>query len=333
MPRSRRLFKSHTTYEICFRARRGLPLIAYRFIALLIKSAIARTQRDDKIVLCHDIWNGSHAHLLVVCRDAEQLKRFYEELQKRLTEYIKRLLGIQSLNLWEGRPMVAEVADLQAAKERISYFYANPAQDDLEENIDRFPGYSSWRDFLRCRESIRSETTLKIPWIRLSTIPRLRNSLVDSESDRRLVRLLVKRNDETHLLRRYPNAWMSCFGVNDDCEVVKINKEIIQLTRERENKAYARRQSTGKNIIGIKALTSQPLMKDHVPKKKSRKIFVISSSRSLRIQMIRKYRNFCKQCSSCYQEWRKGNLLIEWPLGAFRPPLPPSVNVLPRLGR
>lgn len=125
MPRRRRRIKSKGCYELCFRAREGLPLVAYDLIELIIGSAVSRTQRDDKVTLCHDLWNGSHAHIIVVTKDSSQCTRFYGEIQKRITDSIKRLLGLHYLDLWEGTAMVAEIADEEAAIERIAYLYAN----------------------------------------------------------------------------------------------------------------------------------------------------------------------------------------------------------------
>src|SRR5262245_37021010 len=130
MPRRRRQIISNSCYEICFRARRSLPLSSHRFIKFLIKSCLARVQRDDKVTLCHDLWNGSHPHLIVKAHDAEQCVRFYGEIQKKITDAIKRLLGVSHLNIWEGRATVAQLRDVAAVQDRIAYLYANPAQDD-----------------------------------------------------------------------------------------------------------------------------------------------------------------------------------------------------------
>ena len=135
MPHRRRHIVSNTCYEICFRAKETLPFVCYKLIRLIIGAAMARTQRDDKVVICHDIWNGSHAHIILVAKDAQQFVNFYGELQKRITDALKRLTGRESLSLWEGYPMVAEIGDLAAAIDRIAYIYANPAQDNLVENI------------------------------------------------------------------------------------------------------------------------------------------------------------------------------------------------------
>ena len=102
MGRNRRRIISGRAYEVCFRARQGLPLVTNHLMNLIINSVIARKQHDTKVIICHDIWNGSHAHMLLVALDAKNFFNFIGEVQKEITEIIKRLLGLDQLHLWEG---------------------------------------------------------------------------------------------------------------------------------------------------------------------------------------------------------------------------------------
>lgn len=86
-----------------------------------MESVLARAQRDNKVCICHDIWNGSHAHLMHIAYDAQQFFNFLSEVQKQITEKIRRLLGVKHLNIWEGAPTVAQVLDLGEMIERLSY--------------------------------------------------------------------------------------------------------------------------------------------------------------------------------------------------------------------
>lgn len=329
MARMRRRIKSKCCYEICFRAREGLPLSVYQFMAIIIGSAIARTQRDNKVILCHDIWNGSHAHIILVTKDSEQCTRFYGELQKRITDAIKRLLGLKYLDLWEGNPMVAEIADLDAAIDRIAYLYANPAQDDLEDSIQKFPGYSSWHQFKRALPDLHAKVEQELPWVRLPSIPRIPNGPLSPQEDQALVKQLWASNSERHVLSRMPNTWMSCFGIEDAEGIESVNKQVEARLREREMEARELRKRTGKKIMGARKLCSQQIMQMHRPKKKDRKIFVISSIKNLRIQLIAEFKQFCIECRESLRRWRSGEFCVVWPPGAFKPPLPPLINLLP----
>jgi hypothetical protein len=329
MSRNRRCIISRCCYEFCFRAKASLPLSAHRIIREIIGSSVARAQRDDKIILSHDIWNGSHTHLMGVALDAQQAANFLAEVQKKITDSLKRLMGLSYLNIWEGRPTVARVWSLDAAMKRIAYFYSNPSQDDLEETIDKFPGYSSWNDFLRSRAKLDAKTEEKFSWIRLPSIPVLSSPCLTDKEDARLVRLVRLRNKERYKLTRHPNAWMRCFGVKTDQEVQEVNDSIIEQIRENELLEAQRRKADGKTVLGAARMRAQPLMKAHVPKEKDRKIYFIASDPETRIAAIAEFKEFCEECDECYQAWKRGDFSVEWPPGAFRPPLGPAYNVLP----
>lgn len=328
MPRRRRYIEPNTCYEICFRARRSLPLVAYETMRLIIGSAIARTQRDDKVILCHDIWNGSHAHLIVVSKSPLGLVTFYGELQKRITDAIKRLLGITHLNIWEGYPMVAEICDLEAAKKRISYLYANPAQDNLVASIDHFPGYSSYKDFVGCRDRLDAKVSEEFPWIRLPSIERLSSNVLSPRQDRNIKDRLIMTNSGYHKLMRHPNAWMKCFGIDTDSEAAKINSDIIKVIFCKEQLAQQIRDKERKAIMGRQKLCSQPILKSHIPKKQGRKVFIIATVNRIRVKRIFARDLFDERCSECWVLYKAGDLSVRWPPGAFVPSLPPRNDTL-----
>ena len=305
-----------------------MPLVAYDLIELIIGSAVSRTQRDDKVTLCHDLWNGSHAHIIVVTKDSSQCTRFYGEIQKRITDSIKRLLNLHYLDLWEGTAMVAEIADEEAAIERIAYLYANPAKDDLEDCIEKFPGYSSWRGYRKAQHALDATTSQWYPWLRLPSIPEVPDRPLTPYEDRSITGSLKKSNKEKHELIRKPNSWMACFNIEAPEEISEINSRILQRIREKEEEARAIRKKKNKTVMGAHRLRSQRIMQAHRPGKKSRKIFVITSINQLRIDRIEEFKEFCADCCECLKRWRSGEFNLEWPPGAFKPPLPPLVNLL-----
>jgi len=327
--RSQRYVESGTMYEICFRARASLPLVAYKLMNFIIYCTLARVQRDDKVILCHDIWNGSHPHLIVVSKDAQQLINFYSEIQKKITDCIKRLLGLRYLNIWEGRPTVIKIADLEAAKERIAYLYANPAQDNLEDSIDKFPGVSSWSIFESSLNNLDAKSSKWFPCIKLPTIPRLSGSSISAREDEEVVNILKEKNKSGHCLEYFPNEWMRCFGVSSGIEVSRINTSIVSLLVHKEAVARQKRTQNGKPLMGAALLRRQEILKTHEPKKRGQKIFIFTSINQLRMDFIEQVNSFCHSCRDCYRRWKNGELTIQWPPGAFRPPLRPLVSLLP----
>ncbi|MCB0331142.1 MAG: hypothetical protein KDD70_15845 [Bdellovibrionales bacterium] len=54
----------------------------------------------------------------------------------------------------------------------------------------------------------------------------------------------------------------------------------------------------------------------------------LTSCKELARELLEDFEEFCFRCKECYQEWLKGNFLIQWPSGAYQPPLPPTVNLV-----
>lgn len=330
MGRRRRRIFSNSVYEVCFRARDTLPFVAYVLIKFIINCVLAWAQRDQKVIICHDIWEGSHCHMLLVSKDAKAFVDFLAEVQKRMTDIFKRLLGRRHLRIWEGRPSIIRIGSLSKARERIAYFYANPAQDGLVESIEKFPGLSSYLEFLSCFESLQKKKIKSFPSLKLPKISKLPNRVLSSLQDRNITRLLAfKHKKEKFDLIRQPNEWMKYFEVTTDEEVRLINQEIFEAIKLKEQLATEKHRRDGIPFKGVAKLTSEVILRNHTPQKYAEKIYVLSDDKNARIAEILEHREFCEACKRCYLEWKRGELLVEWPPGAFRPPLPPSYNLLP----
>jgi len=329
MPRRRRFIESNTPYEICFRARDTLPFSAHAVIELFIKSAVARAQRDDKLILCHDIWEGSHPHMIVVSKDAKQFVDFYMEVEKKITECLKALLGLSHLQIWEGSPTVIKIDNLETAKDRIAYLYANPAQDNISPTVEKFIGYSRWKEFKSCRHSLNASMEEKVPWIRHPSIPAITNRILNPLKDTGLVMLLRKRNKIRHTLKREPNRWMKCFQIESDRKVKETNEEILALLREKEKAAAELRALEKKQVLPASVQRCQEILKPHTPKKKERKISFQTSCKKRRQEIIRSLKYIDDLCNECYRKLKNGDCNVEWPPGTFRPHAPPIANALP----
>jgi len=321
MPRTRRYIESGRVYEITLRARRGLPFPAWSLCRLLLRSALARTQRTQYVELCHFIWMGNHAHILVVVRDAESCKRFYTELQKRLTDYLKRLLQLEHLTLWEGTPGVIAILDLKAAMDRIRYFYCNPARANLVEHIQDYPGYSTWDIAAEVSPDLNARYASRVPWVRQYHIRPLKRSHLTRVEDAQVEAQLRMKPRRFHELVITPNAWLRCFGIQDSSSIAEINQRINRSVRASEEQLARKRQSDRKSVLGADRLRAESIMRDHTPAKHDRGIFVISSDRELRVNYIHKIRGICDRCAALYERFRRGAWVL-WPPGVF-PPAPP----------
>jgi len=325
MSTQRRYIQAGCLYEICFRAKEGLPLPPKQVINLLITSAIARAQRDHKVHLCHYLWMSNHPHLYLIARDADQCKNFYGEVQKKLTESIKRLLGESQMNIWEGTANVAHIGDLDEAVREIAYAFANPATANLVDTIEDYPGLNTFA--LTNNDELTFQHKQKACWVRDRTVKPLQGPCLSERQDMLLTKQLKEANKKRpHELVLEPNLWMQCFGITSNEDIRKVNQRIHRQLWQLEEKARELRLLEGKSIVGRSKLLSEPIMKPHTPKKKERKVFVLCSVKELRISLIQQYKEFCAICRERYSEWKQSNFDNPWPPGAFRPPLPVQAN-------
>ncbi len=223
-------------------------------------------------------------------------------MQKKITEYMKRLLGVSRLNLWEGDPILAEIQDLDKAVERFVYHYANPADADLVETIDEFPGLSSWNDFLNADTTVDARCARLVPWIRLPSIAPLVNLALTPEEDLALCASLVEGATEKHELVIYPYAWIKCFGPTTPEEVAKIRERIIEGVRAREEAARKRRAAAGKKVMGRERLLKQPIMAPHTPPPRERRVYFLGSCKEARIARVAEMQEFNRICEKCREE-------------------------------
>lgn len=113
---SPRQFNSRSVYEVTVRTLSGLPFTSSPLMRLLLETAIARANRDQKVVICHYVWMSNHAHIMLVCNDQQGMSNFVGELKKKLTDSIKRLFGRDQLFLWERRSSIAKIATYEDRK-------------------------------------------------------------------------------------------------------------------------------------------------------------------------------------------------------------------------
>lgn len=327
-----RYYESQKLYALTFRTIEGLPFVATRYMKLLICGIIARTQRDCKVTLCHFLWMGNHAHMLAIFKDPKQASNFYAEVQKKLTESLKSLLGLSHLRLWEGRPVVAQVLDLAAAIEQVAYLYANPARANLVDSISEYPGCSSWTAFQEAVASGNHQLDAKVErevmWVPYAKIPPLPAEALKKHADTDFTELLSKKGGP-HNLELYPNAWMKCFDITSPERIAEVNQAVLARVAENEQEHRDKRAEEQKGVLGERLLRVQPILRPHVPKGRAnrRRVFVICSEKEQRIGFIRMVKALCRLARRYYHDALKG-IHRNWPPGMFKPPLRPLASAL-----
>lgn len=325
MGRARRMFESGELYDICIRTSKDLPFAANDLVSFLILSAFARASREERVEITYHLWMGNHAHLGVIPgENLWEFTKFYGELQKNLTEMIKRLTGKSRLRMWDYRPMVANVLDFEEAKERIKYAYLNPVKANLVSSIEQYPGLSSWNEFKQSCQNLAhsrvdSQYSTEVLRVRLSTIPRLLSLSPSSKEIHRIIKEIKANNEEYETLTIKPNLWFKVYGIDDPIEILRINQQILEEIRLEEKYYLA---TSKKVILGRNKLINQQICKKHLPKERKRKIFFLTSCVELAQAFISKFLEYDERCLTHLGELIQGIVHDNWPKNAFRPPLP-----------
>lgn len=309
--------------------REGLPFVCTMYMKLIMEGIMARVQRDLKVILCHYLWMANHPHIIIVAKDAAQASAFHGEIKKQLTEAIKRLLGLSHLCLWaKNGTSIIPYEDLNTIKDRIAYLYANPARADLVETIADYPGLSSWEQFQNAESTLKANKAKLCPWIRTPMIEALPKLRLTRHEDHALAKALLSKAKSSHVLSVHPNAWMSVFGIVDLRDIEATNGGILRILAEYEEQARRKRRLEGRGVKGADRLLTEPISMSYVSKKEKRRIHVYSIDPERRKQLLREHQGYSTQCREAYRQWQLGNYSVEWPPGAFRPPMPINANWL-----
>ena len=325
MPRAPRSYSDKLVYEIVPRAKDSLPMPPTETSNEIRLGILGRTQRDNKVELCHFVDMNNHSHSMAVSITGENLSKFHMELKKKTTDAVKALLGRASLSLWERRTGVFRVVTLEDAIERVVYIYCNPSNAGLCDCIEQYPGLSSWNAFKECAPSIDAEVEIEARWYPVSEIPTIpTDRRLSPWQDAALHRELRESSKSVqHPIVLKPFKWLETYGVTQPADIETIRQKIINRVREAERVNAEARARDNKRSVSPDALRRAVYMKPHKPKKRERKIFLICSDKELRLALLESFRRTVSRCRECYQKAKAG-VRVEWPPGTFTPWFPPG---------
>ena len=317
------MLRSKKMFDLCFRSLQGLPLPARSLTTLLIESIIGRLLRTEDVIVCGYVWMSNHVHMQLFSLDCSALTCFHGMLKKNLTDFLKRLLSLSRLHLWDGETTLGEVLDLQAGIDRIVYAYLNPVRAGLVRSIDQYSGCNTWREFLRAAPHLDSCIEKDVPWILAPDIEQLSQENPSLSEERRLCQV-VRENAatrRTHTIRIYPFKWLQAFNISSPDDIERVRREIVSRVRTEEQ-----RMSSAKEPI--QRLEGYVVTASYLPPKKSRKVFMYGSTKEVRMAHLTLFHSFITCCRQCYEMLKQGARQIPWPPECFIPPAPRLCNAL-----
>jgi hypothetical protein len=247
--------------------------------------------------------------------DCEALTHFHERLKKRLTDFLKRLLGLSRLRLWDDRTTVGEVLDLEAAIDRIVYSFLNPVRAGLVRSIEEYQGCNTWKEFVSAPPDVNACVEKEVPWVLATDIAQLSQINPSISEERRLIEAINKETSkrERHKVKIMPFKWLEAFKVVEPEEIEKIRQRIITNVRQEEALLSSKTHP-------LRKLEGYVVTDAYLPRKKDRKVFMYGSTKEQRLEYLELYRWFVRQCARCYELLKQGAEKIPWPPECFRPP-------------
>ena len=302
----------------------GLLLLANPLCQAIVKSCLAAARELYPVRICHVLVEATHIHLVLVVIDPDHVDAFFRHFKTESAHMINGLLGRNKRTVWcEGydSPIVLTPARAMMA---IAYLYANPAKDNLETSIDRYPGFSSWKMFV--------SGTLTRQWKRLRRpqFAPIRRDANNLRGYTKLAEQLVEASDEVKTFTLEPNAWMESFGYHQPEEQQRLNNQLIERIRSLEDRAERKRQRERKRVMGRDRLIAQVFDTSYRPNRTGRRMWCLSEKRSVRLEFIEFFKALMAKARAVRERWKLGDVTVPYPPGLYPPSMPKLANAIAR---
>lgn len=323
--RSRKKMKYHPHGSVLFctfSVEEGLLLLANPLCELIIKSCLVAAWTLYPVRICHIVVEATHVHILLVVDNPDDVPNFIKHFKTESAHMINGLLGRNKRTLWcEGYDSPIVLTPLRALA-AIAYMYANPAKDNLETTIDRYPGFSTWK-------MLRSGEYAKL-WKRVRRYQFLKLAR-DSHNLRGYTKIAEAiRSDSEELLPFVlePNAWMEAFGYTDSHAQANINEALIRRVHKLEKRAEAIRQREKTRVIGRERLMKQPFDLTYRPRRFGKRMWCLSEKRKERVKFIAFFKDLMDEARDIRHRWTLGEVGLRYPPGLHPPSMPKLANAL-----
>ena len=316
-------YHPHGSVLFCtFSLEEGLLLLANPLCMAIVKSCLAAAWKLYPVRICHILVEATHVHLVLVVINPDHIDAFVRHFKTESAHQINGLLGRDKRTLWcEGydSPIVLTPTRALIA---IAYLYSNPAKDNLETSIDRYPGFSSWKIF-QSGNFTRQWKRLRRP--QFTPIPRDANNL---RGYAKRAEQIMTASKEVQTFTLEPNAWMEAFGYRSTAQQQEINEQMIARIRLLEARAERKREQDKKRVFGRERLVAQVFDTTYRPRRTGRRMWCLSEKRSVRVEFIRFFRALMQKARAVRERWKLGDVSVPYPPGLCPPSMPKLANAL-----
>ncbi len=288
----------------------------------IIKSCLARAMELHPVKLCHILVEATHVHIILVVINPDDVHAFMRCFKTESAHMINRLLGRNKRTVWCESYDSPIVLTPTRALIAIAYLYSNPAKDNLESSIDRYPGFSSWKMF---QSGNFTRQWKRLRRFHFSVVTRDANNL---RGYTKRAAEILEQASEMQTFTLEPNAWMEAFGYRSPEEQQKINGRLVSRVRLLEDRAEKKRVREKKRVLGRERLMAEVLDTTYRPKRTGRRMWCLSEKRSVRVEFIRFFKLLMQKAREVREMWGLGDVTVPYPPGLFPPSMPKLANVV-----
>ena len=324
MGRPRKYLPHGSVVFVTMSLEQGLLLLANPLCEQILRSALARAQNLHPVRNCHLIVEGTHIHLVIVVIGPDDAAHFIGHFKAEVAHRFNTLMGWAKRTVWcEGYDSPV-ILTPERALIAIAYLYANPAKDNLEDSIDSYPGFSTWKMYQSGNYS------RKWKFVRRPAYRYLNDDMHSPAGYQREASRIEKENRPILEFSIEPDAWLEAFGINDKEKKAEWNARLLQRVRTLEARARRRRTLQRKRVIGAHALRSQRLTLNYMPRRSGKRTWCLSEKRSERIRFIDSLKELIAKSREVLSRWRSGDFSVPYPPGLFPPSMPKLIEPLCR---
>jgi len=139
---------------------------------------------------------------------------------------------------------------------------------------------------------------------------------------------LLKKKKKKNTFTIYPDAWIETLGFTDPEEKKSINKRIAAGLYEAEQDYREIRTREGRSVISPTRLMQTEIAAPYTPTRTGKKMICLGSDKKDRASFIAFIKLLIQRGREVFEEWKKGNTHLKYPLGLYPPSMPKLANVV-----
>ena len=272
----------------------------------IVVGVLGRAREFYPVEICGAVFLSNHYHLLVWVPDAKRMADFAGYFNSNLAREVARRTG-WSDKVWARRYVSIVVSDEEAAQvERLRYLLSHGAKEGLVLRPEDWPGVHSVR-------ALRDGEPLRGYWFDRTRELEARNQ------GKEYARLEFATEYEVEL------ACLPCWR---NLPEAVVRRRIAALVEEIEADAQRRRQETGLEPLGVRAILKQRPEERPMKTKSSSAPLVHAATKAVRTGFWEAYSAFVAAFRDAAELLKAGDRNARFPEGSF-PPALPFVGLVP----